>query len=326
MGRELNRAGIGRSSSSSVTDSIKKTGTQRTDSSGQTKEEAIKTNLRLRSLRRRLETNYETAKQALVNLHIEYEKSKEVRNPFNRYPLLKSMIKEVVRLEQQYWTLLEVPRQEKGEPVPAFVLRACSALEKVQVKPADRDKPVESEDKIKEEKERLEVAEVEVSGVDTVGNVTGAVGRDVVVVVITTVGNVPGTVIEGVVGNVVVVGMGVVMVMVVDEVVASLGDEDTVDDMVTGVGVDVDSDDGDDVVSVGDGDPVVDIWMRTTKFDLFSKPGADDDVHHRPPQFVLRSVLPLTFQNFAKQQLCSYYIASSRERPSQTNQFSREIP
>ncbi|XP_021963283.1 uncharacterized protein LOC110858730 [Folsomia candida] len=181
MGRELNRAGIGRSSSSSVTDSIKKTGTQRTDSksnlmgkftqsvrrivqdvrdegapSGQTKEEAIKTNLRLRSLRRRLETNYETAKQALVNLHIEYEKSKEVRNPFNRYPLLKSMIKEVVRLEQQYWTLLEVPRQEKGEPVPAFVLRACSALEKVQVKPADRDKPVESEDKIKEEKERLE--------------------------------------------------------------------------------------------------------------------------------------------------------------------------
>lgn len=92
---------------------------------------------------------------------------------------------------------------------------------------------------------------------DTVGNVTGAVGRDVVVVVITTVGNVPGTVIEGVVGNVVVVGMGVVMVMVVDEVVASLGDEDTVDDMVTGVGVDVDSDDGDDVVSVGDGDPVV---------------------------------------------------------------------
>lgn len=33
MGRELNRAGIGRSSSSSVTDSIKKTGTQRTDSS-----------------------------------------------------------------------------------------------------------------------------------------------------------------------------------------------------------------------------------------------------------------------------------------------------
>jgi hypothetical protein len=60
---------------------------------GQTKDEAIKTNLRVCSLRLRLETNYETAKQALVHLHNEYEKSKEVRNPFNRYPLLKSMIK-----------------------------------------------------------------------------------------------------------------------------------------------------------------------------------------------------------------------------------------
>ena len=71
---------------------------------------------------------------------------------------IKILLQEVVRLEQQYWTLLEVPRQEKGEPVPAFVLRACSTLEKVQVKPADRDKPTdrESEEKIKEETERLQ--------------------------------------------------------------------------------------------------------------------------------------------------------------------------
>lgn len=40
--------------------------------------------------------------------------------------------------------------------MPAFVLRACSALEKVQVKPADRDKPIDGEEKIKEERERLE--------------------------------------------------------------------------------------------------------------------------------------------------------------------------
>ena len=51
---------------------------------------------------------------------------------------------------------MEVPRQEKGEPVPAFVLRACSSLEKVQIKPSDRDKPVEPEEKVREEKERLE--------------------------------------------------------------------------------------------------------------------------------------------------------------------------
>lgn len=60
---------------------------------GQTKEEAMKTQLRLRATRRRLEINYETAKQALVNLHNQYEKSKEVRNIFTRYGLLKTMIK-----------------------------------------------------------------------------------------------------------------------------------------------------------------------------------------------------------------------------------------
>ncbi|XP_069159492.1 uncharacterized protein [Procambarus clarkii] len=42
------------------------------------------------------------------------------------------MIKEVVRLETEYWQLLEVPRQEKQEPVLAYVLRACSIIEKSQ--------------------------------------------------------------------------------------------------------------------------------------------------------------------------------------------------
>lgn len=65
---------------------------------GQTKEEAMRTQLRLRSTRRRLEINYETAKQALVNLHNQYEKSKEVRNIFTRYNLLKAMIKVIMHL------------------------------------------------------------------------------------------------------------------------------------------------------------------------------------------------------------------------------------
>jgi len=65
---------------------------------GQSKEEAMRTQLRLRATRRRLEINYETAKQALVNLHNQYEKSKEVRNIFTRYALLKSMIKVIVYL------------------------------------------------------------------------------------------------------------------------------------------------------------------------------------------------------------------------------------
>ncbi|ODN05993.1 Transforming acidic coiled-coil-containing protein 2 [Orchesella cincta] len=123
--------------------------------SGQTKEEAMRTQLRLRATRRRLEINYETAKQALVNLHNQYEKSKEVRNVFTRYALLKSMIKEVVRLETQYWTLLDVPKQEKAEPVGCYVLRACSALEKVQLKQIEKA-AAENEDRLREEKERLE--------------------------------------------------------------------------------------------------------------------------------------------------------------------------
>ncbi|KDR14170.1 hypothetical protein L798_11808 [Zootermopsis nevadensis] len=42
------------------------------------------------------------------------------------------MIKEVIRLETQYWTLVDIPKQEKQETVPAFVLRACAIMEKTQ--------------------------------------------------------------------------------------------------------------------------------------------------------------------------------------------------
>lgn len=33
-------------------------------------------------------------------------------------------------METQYWTLVDIPKQEKQETVPAFVLRACSIMEK----------------------------------------------------------------------------------------------------------------------------------------------------------------------------------------------------
>lgn len=39
---------------------------------------------------------------------------------------------EVIRLETQYWTLVEIPKQEKQETVPSFVLRACGIVEKSQ--------------------------------------------------------------------------------------------------------------------------------------------------------------------------------------------------
>uniref|UniRef100_A0A182NCD5 Uncharacterized protein n=1 Tax=Anopheles dirus TaxID=7168 RepID=A0A182NCD5_9DIPT len=100
--------------------------------SGMSREELLETNERLRAVRIRLEESYDTAKKALVNLMNKYGDSKSQRNIFNRYPMLKLMIKDVIRLETQYWTLVEIPKQEKLETVPAFVLRACSIMEKSQ--------------------------------------------------------------------------------------------------------------------------------------------------------------------------------------------------
>lgn len=61
----------------------------------------------------------------------------------------------MVRLETQYWTLLDVPKQEKAEPVGCYVLRACSSLEKVQLKQIEKA-AADNEDRLREEKERLE--------------------------------------------------------------------------------------------------------------------------------------------------------------------------
>lgn len=67
-------------------------------------------------------------------------------------------VQEVIRLETQYWALVEIPKQEKQETVPAFVLRACAIMEKTQksgegVKTAA--KIAEEEEKRKERLERL---------------------------------------------------------------------------------------------------------------------------------------------------------------------------
>jgi hypothetical protein len=53
----------------------------------------IETNERLRAVRIRLDGSYETAKRALVELMCKYADSKQVRNVFERYTLLKLMIK-----------------------------------------------------------------------------------------------------------------------------------------------------------------------------------------------------------------------------------------
>lgn len=46
--------------------------------------------------------------------------------------IFKISFQDVIRLETQYWTLVDIPKQEKQETVPAFVLRACAIMEKTQ--------------------------------------------------------------------------------------------------------------------------------------------------------------------------------------------------
>ena len=73
--------------------------------------------------------------------------------------IFRSERKEVVRLETQYWALVEIPKQDKQEPVPAYVLRACATLEKTQ-KPGEGVKTsaklAEEDEKRRERKARLE--------------------------------------------------------------------------------------------------------------------------------------------------------------------------
>lgn len=66
--------------------------------SGMTRDEVIETNERLRNVRLRLEESYDTAKKALVTLMNRYGDSKTQRNIFNRYPMLKLMIKVCISL------------------------------------------------------------------------------------------------------------------------------------------------------------------------------------------------------------------------------------
>lgn len=60
---------------------------------GATKEEVIETNERLRAVRVRMDESYDTAKKALVGLMGKYNNSKNVHNIFQRYNMLKAMIK-----------------------------------------------------------------------------------------------------------------------------------------------------------------------------------------------------------------------------------------
>ena len=63
-------------------------------------------------------------------------------------------LQEVIKLETQYWTLVEIPKQEKQETVPSFVMRACTIMEKTQK--SEQKTAQKLSEEAAEKKERLE--------------------------------------------------------------------------------------------------------------------------------------------------------------------------
>lgn len=91
--------------------------------SGLSREEVIEINERLILFRFRLEMSYETAKQALNSLMGKYGDSKSQRNIFNRYPLLKIMIKvgKAVLTLSTYMSLLQALRPFETKHILIFL-------------------------------------------------------------------------------------------------------------------------------------------------------------------------------------------------------------
>lgn len=75
----------------------------------------------------------------------------------------------MIRLETQYWTLVDIPKQEKQETVPSFVLRACAIMEKTQKSGEGVKTSAKLAEEAQDKRERIERLEGEkemlVSGV-----------------------------------------------------------------------------------------------------------------------------------------------------------------
>lgn len=62
----------------------------------------------------------------------------------------------MIKLETQYWTLVDIPKQEKQETVPAYVMRACSIMEKTQKSGEGVKTTARLAEEASERKERME--------------------------------------------------------------------------------------------------------------------------------------------------------------------------
>jgi len=71
---------------------------------------------------------YRRLKNALKTMQDEYLLSKD-NNFFMRYARMQAMIHEVIRLEKQYWQLVDIPPQEISESPNAYVLKIMNLLD-----------------------------------------------------------------------------------------------------------------------------------------------------------------------------------------------------
>ena len=99
-----------------------------------------------------LTETYQICLSTLVTLHNSYLRSKEVKNVLNRYALLRDMIKEAVRTESSWYSMIEIPKQNRAEPVQDYILRVCTVIESLRVPLAAKD----FKETQKEKEERIE--------------------------------------------------------------------------------------------------------------------------------------------------------------------------
>ncbi|KAI6221838.1 hypothetical protein M3Y99_01530400 [Aphelenchoides fujianensis] len=78
--------------------------------------------------RARLLEPYRRLKNALKKMQDDYLESKE-RNVFVRYGHMQAMVHEVVLLEKQYWSLIDLPAQDISETPNCYVLRIIGMLD-----------------------------------------------------------------------------------------------------------------------------------------------------------------------------------------------------
>ncbi|XP_003743069.1 uncharacterized protein LOC100898552 [Galendromus occidentalis] len=142
-----------------------------------TRESATQLSQRLFYMNTRITKSYYTVRNALTTLHEKYEMSKAEKNVVRRYGMFKTMVKDVINLDTQYWLLLDVPKQDKQEQVTNYVLRTCTCLEKAgESRTVDGQPPrntQEEESLAKERKQRLDaitVKEIEDENTQTIND------------------------------------------------------------------------------------------------------------------------------------------------------------